>query len=111
MYDKLFEWLIQVVNDALEAAQSAITQAQEGGSGERLYIGVLDIYGFEIFEKNGFEQVRVQGSKGLWCAHSLTCVWSALHQLRERAAAADIHRAGANMLRLFSHLPALCTLP
>jgi myosin-1 len=65
MYDKLFEWLIQVVNDALEAAQSAITQAQEGGSGERLYIGVLDIYGFEIFEKNGFEQVGVQWKQGV----------------------------------------------
>ena len=31
MYDKLFEWLIQVVNEALEAAQSAIAQGQEGG--------------------------------------------------------------------------------
>jgi myosin-1 len=58
LYDKLFEWLITVVNDALEAAQSAITQSQDS-SGERLYIGVLDIYGFEIFERNGFEQLCI----------------------------------------------------
>jgi myosin-1 len=58
LYDKLFEWLITVVNDALEAAQSAITQVQDS-SGERLYIGVLDIYGFEIFDRNGFEQLCI----------------------------------------------------
>jgi myosin-1 len=58
LYDKLFEWLITVVNDALEAAQSAIVQSQDS-SGERLYIGVLDIYGFEIFERNGFEQLCI----------------------------------------------------
>lgn len=59
LYDKLFEWLITVVNDALEAAQSVITQVPDSSSGERLYIGVLDIYGFEIFERNGFEQLCI----------------------------------------------------
>jgi hypothetical protein len=59
LYDKLFEWLITVVNDALEAAQSVIAQEQDSSSGERLYIGVLDIYGFEIFDRNGFEQLCI----------------------------------------------------
>ena len=76
MYDKLFEWLIQVVNEALEAAQSAIAQGQEGGGGDRLYIGVLDIYGLERFERTGFEQVR---ERWAWGARRLAC----MHQLLE----------------------------
>lgn len=40
--------LLQRVNTAMETSF-------QGNS-----IGILDIYGFEIFEKNGFEQVNYQ---------------------------------------------------
>ena len=46
VYGKLFDWLVKRVNAAME--------------GERgTFIGVLDIFGFEIFEKNTFEQMCI----------------------------------------------------
>ncbi|KAG8231099.1 hypothetical protein J437_LFUL011178 [Ladona fulva] len=44
VYSRLFDFLVQKVNSAMETS----VQGQN--------VGILDIYGFEIFEKNGFEQ-------------------------------------------------------
>ncbi|RNF25639.1 myosin IF [Trypanosoma conorhini] len=44
LYHHLFDFVVQSVNVAL------------GEKSHDLMLGVLDIYGFEIFEKNGFEQ-------------------------------------------------------
>nr|XP_033779765.1 unconventional myosin-Ie-like isoform X2 [Geotrypetes seraphini] len=44
LYARLFDYLVETVNKAMQKAQ------------EEYNIGVLDIYGFEIFQKNGFEQ-------------------------------------------------------
>ncbi|XP_069392866.1 myosin IEb [Paralichthys olivaceus] len=44
LYARLFDFLVDCVNKAIQKDQ------------EDLNIGVLDIYGFEIFQKNGFEQ-------------------------------------------------------
>ncbi|XP_011707661.1 PREDICTED: unconventional myosin-Ie-like [Wasmannia auropunctata] len=44
IYARLFDYLVKKVNSAMETD----TDGYE--------IGILDIYGFEIFEKNGFEQ-------------------------------------------------------
>ena len=44
IYSRLFDWLVESVNKAI------VKKKQE------FSIGVLDIYGFEIFEQNGFEQ-------------------------------------------------------
>jgi myosin-1 len=46
IYSRLFDWIVQKVNDALQKAGSTCDNM----------IGVLDIYGFEIFQQNGFEQ-------------------------------------------------------
>ncbi|KAJ0170182.1 hypothetical protein K1T71_014110 [Dendrolimus kikuchii] len=45
MYGELFAWLVHVVNRALDT-----------GHDKKHFIGVLDIYGFETFEINSFEQ-------------------------------------------------------
>ncbi|CAH2056452.1 unnamed protein product, partial [Iphiclides podalirius] len=45
MYGDLFAWLVRAVNRALDT-----------GHAKRHFIGVLDIYGFETFEINSFEQ-------------------------------------------------------
>eukprot|EP00026_Physarum_polycephalum_P000803 Phypoly_transcript_00804.p1 GENE.Phypoly_transcript_00804~~Phypoly_transcript_00804.p1 ORF type:complete len:1167 (+),score=243.05 Phypoly_transcript_00804:427-3927(+) len=47
IYDRLFTWLVERVNQAMEK--------QTRGR----VIGVLDIYGFEVFDRNGFEQLCI----------------------------------------------------
>lgn len=47
IYNNLFEWIVERVNVSLG-----------GGAGGAL-IGILDIYGFEIFEHNSFEQICI----------------------------------------------------
>lgn len=48
LYSNLFDWLVERVNVSLKA------RGQTSNS-----IGILDIYGFEIFEKNSFEQLCI----------------------------------------------------
>ncbi|KAE9368646.1 myosin-5 [Stipitochalara longipes BDJ] len=48
IYNNLFDWIVERVNVSLKARG---TPAQS--------IGILDIYGFEIFEKNSFEQLCI----------------------------------------------------
>uniref|UniRef100_A0A0K0F7H5 Myosin-IB (inferred by orthology to a D. melanogaster protein) n=1 Tax=Strongyloides venezuelensis TaxID=75913 RepID=A0A0K0F7H5_STRVS len=47
MYSRLFDYLVQSVNKAL-----VVSDIKRSSSS----IGILDIYGFEIFDNNGFEQ-------------------------------------------------------
>uniref|UniRef100_A0A6Q2Z7B1 Osteoclast-stimulating factor 1 n=1 Tax=Esox lucius TaxID=8010 RepID=A0A6Q2Z7B1_ESOLU len=44
LYSRLFDYLVDSINKAIQKDR------------EEFNIGVLDIYGFEIFQKNGFEQ-------------------------------------------------------
>lgn len=48
VYSSLFDWLVETVNMSL-ATEEVVSQAAS-------FIGVLDIYGFEHFAKNSFEQ-------------------------------------------------------
>ncbi|KAH8088806.1 hypothetical protein JL720_6771 [Aureococcus anophagefferens] len=48
-YGRLFDWLVKRINVAV---------AQGGAAGGK-FIGVLDIFGFEIFESNSFEQLCI----------------------------------------------------
>jgi myosin-1 len=54
LYTRLFDFLVANVNSAMHAESVR----------ENLCIGVLDIYGFEIFEKNGFEQFCINYVNG-----------------------------------------------
>ncbi|EPB90564.1 myosin ATPase [Mucor circinelloides 1006PhL] len=47
IYAHLFDWLVSNINDSLSCPNSELVQS---------FIGVLDIYGFEHFKKNSFEQ-------------------------------------------------------
>ena len=48
IYSSLFDWLVEIINKSL-ATEQVLSQVQT-------FIGVLDIYGFEHFAKNSFEQ-------------------------------------------------------
>eukprot|EP00761_Pharyngomonas_kirbyi_P013669 gb/GECH01013698.1/.p1 GENE.gb/GECH01013698.1/~~gb/GECH01013698.1/.p1 ORF type:complete len:952 (+),score=246.60 gb/GECH01013698.1/:1-2856(+) len=51
LYGRLFEWLVGRINATMHRSGLATT--------EQTVIGVLDIYGFEIFDHNGFEQMSI----------------------------------------------------
>jgi myosin heavy subunit len=46
LYAQMFVWLVNKLNTTISAEKSSA------------FIGVLDIYGFEVFEENSFEQAR-----------------------------------------------------
>ena len=48
IYSSLFDWLVETINDGLAT--------EEVSARATTFIGVLDIYGFEHFAKNSFEQ-------------------------------------------------------
>ncbi|KAA8893142.1 myosin-1 [Sphaerosporella brunnea] len=49
IYNNLFEWIVDRVNLAMTTQGGAVANS----------IGILDIYGFEIFETNSFEQLCI----------------------------------------------------
>ncbi|EPE06184.1 myosin 1 myo5 [Ophiostoma piceae UAMH 11346] len=48
IYNNLFDWIVERINQSLKARQATNNS-----------VGILDIYGFEIFEKNSFEQLCI----------------------------------------------------
>ncbi|XGW14791.1 hypothetical protein V3C99_000788 [Haemonchus contortus] len=52
IYDRLFSWVVQKINES-------ITVEQTSRYNKGTVIGVLDIYGFEIFGTNSFEQLCI----------------------------------------------------
>lgn len=52
IYDRLFSWIVSRVNDAIDLDRTP-------EHGQTTVIGVLDIYGFEIFDNNSFEQLCI----------------------------------------------------
>lgn len=51
LYDRVFRWIVNRINQLL-----APMAAEMVGESE---IGILDIFGFERFERNGFEQMCI----------------------------------------------------
>lgn len=58
LYSKTFDWLVQRINKGLQAGLLRRQPSLKHKS-SRNVIGLLDIYGFEIFEKNLFEQLCI----------------------------------------------------
>lgn len=51
LYGELFDWLVTRINETLAGAPT--------GGAAMQFIGVLDIFGFEIFQNNSFEQLCI----------------------------------------------------
>jgi myosin-5 len=49
LYERLFNWIVENLNKTIVAEQNT----------EYICVGLLDIYGFEVFDKNGFEQMMI----------------------------------------------------
>jgi hypothetical protein len=56
LYSKMFDKIVRLINDSLRAG---IDSAQRAGAQARANVSVLDIFGFESFEKNHFEQLCI----------------------------------------------------
>jgi len=50
IYEHMFSWIVTRINEVIEVSRDIIKY------GKGTVIGVLDIYGFEIFDNNSFEQ-------------------------------------------------------
>lgn len=48
LYERLFNWIVQHINTALAP--------HDGRFDDKIGIGLLDIYGFEVFQSNSYEQ-------------------------------------------------------
>eukprot|EP00752_Nemacystus_decipiens_P001923 g1852.t1 len=53
VYAAMFEWVVDRTNECIEAKQAEIIAE------DRIFIGLLDIFGFEIFQNNYFEQFLI----------------------------------------------------
>ncbi|XP_068118869.1 unconventional myosin-Id isoform X2 [Hyperolius riggenbachi] len=51
IYERLFCWIVSHINDVID-----VKKQEASLHGKNTVIGVLDIYGFEIFDNNSFEQ-------------------------------------------------------
>lgn len=50
VYERMFTWLVQRLNRSLQSAVEVK---------KKIVLGILDIYGFEIFQSNSFEQLCI----------------------------------------------------
>jgi myosin heavy subunit len=55
VYAKMFDWIIKKINSAIANPEKEKTINKD----KLLKIGILDIFGFEIFETNSFEQLCI----------------------------------------------------
>ncbi|KAL3924100.1 MAG: hypothetical protein SGILL_001255, partial [Bacillariaceae sp.] len=56
-YSSLFLWLVKSINKTLSLDDNTVNVCN--GAANNGFIGVLDIYGFECFEVNGYEQLLI----------------------------------------------------
>ena len=67
-YGRLFSWIVRRANKLLEPRGTAYEKALERKGGVT-DIGILDIFGFENFDENSFEQFCINiANEQLQCA-------------------------------------------
>ena len=59
IYEKLFGYIVSKINDSLKHNSADTNNNTDSSKGSTNFIGLLDIAGFEIFEKNSLEQLLI----------------------------------------------------
>lgn len=59
LYEGLFKWVIELINRAALGASAHLAGPVPGARSGNLWMGVLDIFGFEAFAKNSLEQLLI----------------------------------------------------
>ena len=54
LYGNVFSWIIKKVNATISVGDTSKSRGKKGN-----FIGLLDIFGFEIFSNKGFEQLCI----------------------------------------------------
>jgi myosin-5 len=57
LYSQLFDWLVARVNKGIRPASA--TSDSTAAVPVKAFVGILDIFGFEAFERNSFEQLCI----------------------------------------------------
>lgn len=67
LYERLFKWLLAYINKTLRSKTSVTSHYH--------FVGVLDIFGFEVFETNYFEQFMINFANEKLQQHFTRCVF------------------------------------
>ena len=61
LYGAVFSWIVQKINSSISVqnATEETKSSRKGKQNKLTFIGLLDIFGFEIFAKNSFEQLCI----------------------------------------------------
>jgi hypothetical protein len=59
LYSKIFDWTLRTINVSLGGSTGAAAAAAAASGSAPPFIGVLDIFGFECFDHNDFEQLLI----------------------------------------------------
>ena len=58
LYSSIFSWIVQKINSSI-SVQTTGNESARGGKSKLTFIGLLDIFGFEVFAKNSYEQLCI----------------------------------------------------
>jgi myosin-1 len=73
MYDRMFQWLIERLNKSLQQGMgcrrqqrliNSVSATIGSSSGRQTIMGLLDIYGFEVLQVNGYASNCSQDDNG-----------------------------------------------
>ena len=59
VYGRMFDWLVERINISMVKSTGKAVNTNGHANGGQHYIGILDIFGFEIFKSNSFEQLCI----------------------------------------------------